>query len=312
MDQEPHARRLGKPASSTRPSERPFSTRSRPKRSFMTNVIPPQGRSGEPRLATTRCDMPVRTQLPDLEHWKAQVKCQAGCPVATDAGRYVQLIAERRRRGGLPRRARARTRSPRCAAASARRPARTPAAAAPSTRRSRSARSSATSPSGTASSRCGPTRRTGCATRPIGEGNRYTRPPAGRSRSPAAASAAAAQGRRHRRGPRRPVRRARPRAARLRRHRLRSRGRAGRHDALRHPRVPPAAHADPRGDRQDPRARRDAQAAARRSRRRSASPSCARDGFEAVFLSVGVSRGRDLAGARASSSTASSRPSTTC
>ena len=40
--------------------------------------------------------MPVRAQLPDLEHWKAQVKCQAGCPVKTDAGRYVQLVAERR------------------------------------------------------------------------------------------------------------------------------------------------------------------------------------------------------------------------
>ena len=40
--------------------------------------------------------MPVRAQLPDLEHWKAQVKCQAGCPVRTDAGRYVQLIAEGR------------------------------------------------------------------------------------------------------------------------------------------------------------------------------------------------------------------------
>jgi NADPH-dependent glutamate synthase beta subunit-like oxidoreductase len=40
--------------------------------------------------------MSVRAQLPDLEHWKAQVKCQAGCPVRTDAGRYVQLIAERR------------------------------------------------------------------------------------------------------------------------------------------------------------------------------------------------------------------------
>ncbi len=38
----------------------------------------------------------VRTRLPDLEHWKAQVKCQAGCPVATDAGRYVQLIADGR------------------------------------------------------------------------------------------------------------------------------------------------------------------------------------------------------------------------
>jgi len=40
--------------------------------------------------------MGIRTELPDLAHWKAQVKCQAGCPVATDAGRYVQLIADGR------------------------------------------------------------------------------------------------------------------------------------------------------------------------------------------------------------------------
>ncbi|MGE5232514.1 MAG: FAD-dependent oxidoreductase [Acidobacteriota bacterium] len=40
--------------------------------------------------------MAIPVRLPDLEHWKAQVKCQAGCPVATDAGRYVQLIAEGR------------------------------------------------------------------------------------------------------------------------------------------------------------------------------------------------------------------------
>ncbi|HEY5610663.1 MAG TPA: FAD-dependent oxidoreductase, partial [Thermoanaerobaculia bacterium] len=38
--------------------------------------------------------MSVPTRLPELRYWKAQVKCQAGCPVATDAGRYVQLIAE--------------------------------------------------------------------------------------------------------------------------------------------------------------------------------------------------------------------------
>jgi NADPH-dependent glutamate synthase beta subunit-like oxidoreductase len=38
----------------------------------------------------------VRVRLPDLEHWKAQVKCQIGCPVRTDAGRYVQLIADGR------------------------------------------------------------------------------------------------------------------------------------------------------------------------------------------------------------------------
>jgi formate dehydrogenase (NADP+) beta subunit len=40
--------------------------------------------------------MSIRTALPDIAHWKAQVKCQAGCPVSTDAGRYVQLIAEGR------------------------------------------------------------------------------------------------------------------------------------------------------------------------------------------------------------------------
>ncbi|HEX4955923.1 MAG TPA: FAD-dependent oxidoreductase [Thermoanaerobaculia bacterium] len=38
--------------------------------------------------------MSITTRLPDLVHWQAQVKCQTGCPVATDAGRYVQLIAE--------------------------------------------------------------------------------------------------------------------------------------------------------------------------------------------------------------------------
>ncbi len=40
--------------------------------------------------------MSIAARLPDLAHWKAQVKCQIGCPVATDAGRYVQLIAEGR------------------------------------------------------------------------------------------------------------------------------------------------------------------------------------------------------------------------
>src|SRR5262245_34081864 len=52
-------------------------------------------------IASTDRDAPfapmgISVQLPDLEHWKAQVKCQAGCPVQTDAGRYVQLIAEGR------------------------------------------------------------------------------------------------------------------------------------------------------------------------------------------------------------------------
>ncbi|MEO8348547.1 MAG: FAD-dependent oxidoreductase [Acidobacteriota bacterium] len=40
--------------------------------------------------------MTIATRLPDIAHWKAQVKCQMGCPVATDAGRYVQLITEGR------------------------------------------------------------------------------------------------------------------------------------------------------------------------------------------------------------------------
>ena len=40
--------------------------------------------------------MAISVRFPDLAHWKAQVKCQAGCPVSTDAGRYVQLIAEGR------------------------------------------------------------------------------------------------------------------------------------------------------------------------------------------------------------------------
>jgi NADPH-dependent glutamate synthase beta subunit-like oxidoreductase len=40
--------------------------------------------------------MPVSVRLPGLDDWKAQVKCQAGCPVFTDAGRYVQLIADGR------------------------------------------------------------------------------------------------------------------------------------------------------------------------------------------------------------------------
>jgi formate dehydrogenase (NADP+) beta subunit len=44
--------------------------------------------------------MSVAVRLPDLQHWKAQVKCQAACPVETDAGRYVQLVAEGRERDG--------------------------------------------------------------------------------------------------------------------------------------------------------------------------------------------------------------------
>lgn len=37
-----------------------------------------------------------RVILFDFVHWQKQVKCQAACPIHTDAGRYVQLIAEGR------------------------------------------------------------------------------------------------------------------------------------------------------------------------------------------------------------------------
>ncbi len=34
-----------------------------------------------------------RTIIPDIEFWKNMVPCQAACPVHTDAGKYVQLLA---------------------------------------------------------------------------------------------------------------------------------------------------------------------------------------------------------------------------
>lgn len=35
-----------------------------------------------------------RTIIPDVDFWKGLVPCQIGCPIHTDAGRYVQLIGE--------------------------------------------------------------------------------------------------------------------------------------------------------------------------------------------------------------------------
>jgi NADPH-dependent glutamate synthase beta subunit-like oxidoreductase len=40
--------------------------------------------------------MTVPVRIPDVDHWKAQVKCQTACPVNTDAGQYVQLIGSGR------------------------------------------------------------------------------------------------------------------------------------------------------------------------------------------------------------------------
>ena len=39
-----------------------------------------------------------RVTLPDIEFWQGLVPCQIGCPIHTDAGRYVQLIAQERYR----------------------------------------------------------------------------------------------------------------------------------------------------------------------------------------------------------------------
>ena len=35
-----------------------------------------------------------RTLVPDIEFWMGMIPCQAACPVKTDAGKYVQLISE--------------------------------------------------------------------------------------------------------------------------------------------------------------------------------------------------------------------------
>lgn len=39
-------------------------------------------------------DPRFKTIIPDVEFWKNMIPCQAACPVKTDAGRYVQLIAQ--------------------------------------------------------------------------------------------------------------------------------------------------------------------------------------------------------------------------
>lgn len=39
-------------------------------------------------------DFTYKTVVPDMEFWKEMIPCQTACPVKTDAGRYVQLIAE--------------------------------------------------------------------------------------------------------------------------------------------------------------------------------------------------------------------------
>ena len=239
----------------------------------------------------------MRVQLPDVEHWKAQVKCQAGCPVATDAGRYVQLDRRGARRGGVPRRARAepvrlglrpRLRGAVRGRLPARRHRRADLDPRAQALRHRALRR-----------RVDPPRHAGPPARRAGRRGQPLRgPPAGRRLAPPTERRAGATqgGRRRRRS---------------------GRASSAAHDLAllgydvtvfdgaeepggmmrfgipeyRLPRTP-----DPRRDRQDPRARRDARARSARSTPSFGLAELRRDGFEAVFLSVGVSKGRDLAG----------------
>ncbi len=40
--------------------------------------------------------MSIQLRIPDIDYWRSQIKCATACPVGTDAGRYAQLIGERR------------------------------------------------------------------------------------------------------------------------------------------------------------------------------------------------------------------------
>ena len=200
--------------------------------------------------------MTVRVRLPELEHWKAQVKCQAGMPRPDGRGTIRPAHRRRAERRGLPGGAGAqplrlglrprlrRALRGRLPPRQHRRPHRDPGAQAV---------------------RDGAVRRRVPAARypgPPARGAHPRRQPLPRtpSRRPLHERAArvALEGRGGRGRPGRALGRARPGPARLRRDRLRRRDRAGRDDALRHPRVPPPAHAHPAGDPEDPGPGRDA------------------------------------------------------
>jgi formate dehydrogenase beta subunit len=50
----------------------------------------------ERRVRQAMSDPKYKVVVPDIEFWKGMIPCQAACPVRTDAGKYVQLIAEGR------------------------------------------------------------------------------------------------------------------------------------------------------------------------------------------------------------------------
>ncbi len=194
--------------------------------------------------------MGIRVALPDLDHWKAQVKCQTGCPVSTDAGRYVQLIAEGRLEDAY---LVARAPNPlasvcgRVCAAPCEDACRRGAIDAPVS--IRALKRHVTEQYGVESVR--PDTQDRLRRHRDRRRQPLPRPPADGlpSHGPGARDGAAPQGGRHRRRPGRAGRRARPGAAAVRRDDLRSRRRTRRHDAVRHPGIPPAAHAAARRNR---------------------------------------------------------------
>ncbi len=166
--------------------------------------------------------------------------------------------------------------------------------------------------------RVAPTRHPGPLVRPVHTRHRGTHPRGQRlPRAPPAhppgrtGPRPAPQGGGDRGGSGRALRRPRPRPPRLRRHRLRRLVRAGRDDALRHPRVPPSPHPHPRGDPEDRGPRGHPALGGRPSPRPSAWPSFARRA-SSPSSSPSASRRAATCRSRASSSTGSSRPWTTC
>ena len=149
--------------------------------------------------------------------------------------------------------------------------------------------------------------------------HRHRRPQALRQRLRLRQRAAARAGRgdlhreggRRRRRPERPLLRPRPGAARLQDDRLRGQARAGRHAALRHPRVPPAQGRPAAGHRPHPGARR--RAAVRQGRRRRLHRRLAAEAT-VTRPSTWASACRAAARCRSPATTprASSRPSTCC
>src|SRR5262245_40752175 len=49
---------------------------------------------GMDKPSEDNCESVYHVELPDLNYWRRQIKCQDACPVHTDARGYVRAIAE--------------------------------------------------------------------------------------------------------------------------------------------------------------------------------------------------------------------------